>query len=139
MKSKILNVLTDKTLRRFILVGIINTLVGSGVMFLFYNAFHFGYWFSSASNYVVGSIVSFFLNKYYTFESRQKSWKEVLLFVLNIAICWLFAYGIAKPLVMLILKWLPVTVQDNVAMLVGMCVFVGLNYFGQKFIVFNHR
>lgn len=138
-KSKVLKALADKTLRRFILVGIINTLVGSGIMFLFYNAFHFGYWFSSASNYIVGSIVSFFLNKYYTFESRRKSWKEVLLFVLNIAVCWLLAYGIAKPLVLLALKSLSPSIQDNVALLVGMCVFVGLNYLGQRFIVFSHR
>lgn len=108
-------------------------------MFLFYNVFHFGYWFSSASNYVVGSVVSFFLNKYYTFENKKKSWKEVILFVLNIAVCWLFAYGIAKPIVKLILQGSSVSIQENVAMLVGMCVFVGLNYFGQKFIVFNRR
>ena len=30
----------DKTMIRFVLVGIINTLVGTAVMFSFYNIFH---------------------------------------------------------------------------------------------------
>ena len=33
-------------------------------MFAAYNLLHLSYWVSSASNYVVGSIVSYFLNKY---------------------------------------------------------------------------
>lgn len=28
-------------------------------------------------------------------------------------------------------------VQGNISMLVGMCMFVGLNYFGQRLIVFK--
>ena len=46
---------------KFLIVGVINTLVGTSVMFLFYNVFHAGYWVASALNYIVGSIVSFFL------------------------------------------------------------------------------
>ncbi|MBR5260556.1 MAG: GtrA family protein, partial [Oscillospiraceae bacterium] len=58
----------DKTFLRFVAVGVVNTLFGSGIMFLFYNVFHFGYWISSASNYVFGSILSYFLNKHFTFR-----------------------------------------------------------------------
>ena len=58
----------DLTFWKFILVGIINTLVGTTVMFVAYNLCHLNYWVSSASNYVVGSIVSYFLNKYFTFN-----------------------------------------------------------------------
>lgn len=42
------------------MVGVINTLVGTGVMFAAYNLLHLSYWVSSASNYVVGSIVELF-------------------------------------------------------------------------------
>lgn len=52
--------LIDKTTFKFIFVGIINTLVGTSVMFVAYNLLHFSYWISSASNYIIGSIVSFF-------------------------------------------------------------------------------
>lgn len=127
----------DKTLWRFILVGIINTLVGTGIMFTFYNLFHLSYWISSASNYVIGSIVSYFLNKYYTFENKERDWKVVAKFIINIAVCWLLAYGIAKPLTIRLLDSASVKVQENVAMLVGMCLFVGLNYLGQRFFAFR--
>ena len=129
--------LIDKTLWRFILVGIINTLVGTAVMFSLYNLLHLSYWISSASNYVIGSIVSYFLNKYYTFENKERSWKIVAKFIINIAVCWLLAYGIAKPLTMRLLDSATVKVQENVAMLVGMCLFVGLNYLGQRFFAFR--
>lgn len=45
---------------KFIIVGIVNTAVGWAVMFVLYNAFHAGYWLSSAANYIVGSVCSFF-------------------------------------------------------------------------------
>ena len=129
--------LFDKTLLRFILVGIVNTVVGTSVMFSFYNLFHFSYWFSSASNYVVGSIVSYFLNKYYTFGNKERDWRIVVRFILNIAVCWFLAYGVAKPLAIRLLASAPLRVQENVAMLVGMFLFVGLNYLGQRFFAFK--
>ena len=51
MKEKIKNML-DITFWKFVLVGIVNTLVGTGVMFAAYNLLHLSYWVSSASNYV---------------------------------------------------------------------------------------
>ena len=75
MKEKIKNML-DITFWKFVLVGIVNTLVGTGVMFAAYNLLHLTYWVSSASNYVVGSIVSYFLNKYFTFQNKERSWKQ---------------------------------------------------------------
>lgn len=129
--------LFDKTFLKFILVGVINTVVGAGVMFMCYNLFGCSYWFSSAANYVIGSIVSYFLNKYYTFKVKKRSWKYVLKFVANISICYLLAYGIAKPLAARLLSGASVSIQENVAMLVGMGLFVVLNYFGQRFFAFK--
>ena len=126
----------DGTVPRFLLVGIINTLVGCGAMFLLYNLAHWSYWLSSAANYVLGGIVSFFLNKYFTFRRREWSWGQVVRFALNVAVCWLLAYGLAKPFAVWLLSDASVKVQDNVAMLVGMVVFTGLNYIGQRFFAF---
>ena len=127
----------DRVTIKFLIVGVINTLVGTSVMFLFYNIFHVGYWVSSALNYIVGSIVSFFLNKYFTFKSKKKSFREVIRFVLNIMVCYILAYGIAKPCVHYVLAGCSLAVRDNMAMLAGMCLFVVLNYFGQRFLVFK--
>lgn len=129
--------LIDKTTFKFIIVGIINTLVGTGTMFLAYNLFHANYWISSALNYIVGSVVSYLLNKYYTFNNKDKSYKIVLKFIINITICYLIAYGIAKPLVINLMLNIEKNIQENIAMLVGMILFVGLNYFGQRFFVFK--
>ena len=125
----------DKTMLKFILVGVANTLVGTAVMFLFYNLFHFDYWVSSASNYVVGSILSYFLNKYFTFKQQSKSIKEIVLFIVNITLCYLIAYSAAQPLVRFIFSGIDNTLADNLSMLAGMGFFIILIYNGQRFIV----
>ena len=55
----------DKTTVKFVIVGIINTIVGTSVMFLLYNFAGVNYWISSASNYIVGSIVSYVLQVFH--------------------------------------------------------------------------
>ena len=131
----------DKTFWKFILVGVVNTLFGTAIMFVFYNVFGLSYWLSSASNYFFGSILSFFLNKRFTFQNKDKSFLVVLKFALNIAVCYGIAYGVAKPLAAAILAGTSVSLklQENIAMLVGMCLFVGLNYLGQRFFAFAKK
>lgn len=127
----------DKTTLKFLAVGVVNTLVGDGIMFLLYNLINCSYWFSSAANYVVGGIVSFFLNKYFTFQNHERSIKQVAKFIVNVAVCYLIAYGAAKPVVMWLLSGQPVKLQENVAMFVGMGLYTVLNYFGQRFFAFQ--
>ena len=129
--------LLDPSLLRFILVGCVNTAVGAAIMFGLYNLAGCSYWFSSAANYVLTSILSFFLNKHFTFKSKKYSGKEVLRFIINIAVCYLVAYGIAKPLVRSLLSGASASLRDNVSMLVGMVLFTGCNYFGQRFFAFR--
>ena len=123
MQSKIIN----NTLVKFLAVGVLNTIIGAGTMFLLYNLAHASYWLSSAANYVVGGIVSFFLNKYFTFESKERSWSQVWKFVLNVTVCYIMGYGQTLK------------VQENVAMLVGMCLYTGFYYLGQKLFAFKKK
>ena len=81
----------DRRFLKFCLVGVLNTLVGTAVMFGLYNLAQCSYWFSSAMNYVVGSVVSYFLNKHFTFRSSGGGWRQLLRFALNIAVCYLIA------------------------------------------------
>ncbi len=131
--------LYDRSLFRFVLVGAANTLVGAGVMFALYNLAHCSYWLSSAANYVVGSVLSYFLNKHFTFRNKEKTPHQVLLFVINIAVCYLAAYGAAKPMMLRLLANASPVVRDNVAMLVGMVLFTLLNYLGQRLLVFKYK
>ncbi len=129
--------LFDKTLLRFLLVGVLNTLVGNGLMFLLYNLIHLGYWPSSAIGYILASIMSYCLNKRFTFRSQESGWKPALRFAANIAVCYCLAYGLAQPLARLALSGQSVAARENVAMLLGMCLFTGLNYLGQRFFAFR--
>ena len=134
---KIIKNLIDETFCKFIVVVVINTLLGTSIMFLFYNIFHLSYWISSASNYFFGSILSYFLNKNFTFKNKVDGFRNIIYFILNISICYLVAYGIAKPVVKYVLSSFGKVTQENVAMFVGMCLFVVMNYLGQRFIVFG--
>lgn len=127
----------DWTILKFLIVGVVNTVFGTIVMFSLYNLAGCSYWISSAANYILGSILSFFLNKYFTFRNKERSWGQVVRFTVNIAACYLVAYGVAKPAVRMLLSGQSVSIQENAAMLVGMCLFTGLNYFGQRFFAFR--
>ena len=130
---------------KFILVGIFNTLVGNGLQFVFYNLFGWNEWVSSLIGYIIGSILSYFLNKYFTFKNAEKGWKPVLRFAINIAVCYGLAYGIAIP----VTRWLCTAnswtmfgwtidkFAGNFSMLVGACLFVAFNYIGQRFFAFK--
>jgi len=131
--------LIDIKLLKFIIVGVINTLVGSAIMFGLYNLAHCSYWFSSAANFTLTSILSFFLNKYFTFESKGWSWLQVLRFAINIAVCYFLAFGIAKPLTFAVLAGASEKLRTNIAMLVGMVLFTGFNYLGQRLFAFRRK
>lgn len=129
--------LIDGSVPRFLLVGVLNTLVGAGLMFLLYNAAGWPYWAATASNYLAGGVLSYFLNKYFTFRNRERGWTQVRKFALTVAVCWVAAYGVARPLTAWVLSGQAVKVQENVSMLAGMCLYTGLNYFGQRFFAFR--
>jgi putative flippase GtrA len=129
----------DRVLLKFMLVGVINTLAGAGLMFLLYNLAGCGYWVSSAANFLAGGVLSFFLNKYFTFEQKAWSIKMIIFFALTVLCSYLLAYGIAKPFVYMLLEARPPKIRDNAALAMGMCLYTGLNYLGQRFIVFAKK
>lgn len=122
---------------RFIVVGIINTLVGTIIMYSMYNIFNLSYFISTFSNYFFTSILSFFLNKFFTFKNNNNSLNQVIKFIINIVVCYVVAYAIAKPLVITLLSGQSIKIQENIAMVVGMVLFTMLNFIGQKFFTFN--
>lgn len=135
--KKLIAAFFDRRFLRFCLVGAFNTLVGAGIMFGLYNLAGCSYWLSSAANYILTSIISFFLNKHYTFRASGDGWRQALRFAANIAACYVIAYALAKPLVYRLLAGASVSLRDNVAMLTGMVIFTGLNYLGQRFFAFK--
>lgn len=126
------------TLLRFLGVGVVNAIVGLSVMFLLYNLAGCGYWLSSAANYVTGGMVSFILNKFFTFNNRERLFGQIVRFVIVMALCYIAAYGVARPIAVAMLSHCSITVQENVAMVVGAVCYTILNYLFQRFFVFSN-
>ena len=129
--------LFDVKMWKFLLVGVLNTLVGDGLSFLLINVTDIGMFWATAVPTALASVMSYFLNKHFTFKNTEKGWKPVFRFALNIAVCYGLAYGIAVPLMRWALSASAPAVQDNLAKLTGMCLFVGFNYLGQRLFAFK--
>ena len=69
----------------------------------------------------------------------EKSFLQIIYFIVNIIVCYFLSYGIAKPVVKIILNNSSTSFKDNISMLFGMFVFIVLNYIGQRFIVFKNK
>jgi putative flippase GtrA len=123
----------------FLVVGVVNTLFGTAIMLVLYNVFGCSYWVSSFCDYFFGSILSYFLNKHFTFHYQGTDWRSIVKFALNIVVCYLIAYSLALPLTRAALESLQLSkpVVENVAMLVGTVLFMVINYLGQKFYAFK--
>lgn len=129
----------------FLAVGALNTLLGYAIMFCLYNLAGWsgwgdaGYWAATLANYIPTSILSFLLNRRFTFRDQERGWRPAARFAVNIAVCYLLAYGIAKPLVAWLFTAAGETIQGNLSMLAGMGLFTLFNYFGQKFFAFRQK
>ena len=85
--------------------------------------------------------MSFFLNKHFTFRSREKGAGVVLRFALNITVCWLLAYGLAQPIMARLLAGMALSekLKGNLTLLAGSGLFVVLNYGGQRWFAFKSK
>jgi putative flippase GtrA len=133
--------LFDIKFLKFVLVGIVNTIFSTVIMFLLYNLASFGYWGSSTVSYILASILSFFLNKSFTFRNKESTAKTALRFTVNIAVCYLVAYSASKPIVTKILSStsLSESIVEQLSMILGMILFTMLNYIGQRFFAFKEK
>ena len=130
--------LIDKSIPKFLLLGVGNTLLSMVLMFLLEGL---GYWPSTAIAYVAGAVMSFFLNKSFTFRSDEVLWKAAIKFAVNVAVCYVVAYALAQPLAAWVLGRTGISPvwQERLTKLGGMCLYTALNYFGQRFFAFRRQ
>ena len=128
--------LFDVSMLKFLLVGVGNTLLSTVLMFALEGL---GYWPSTAIAYVAGAVMSFFLNRRFTFHSDEVMWKAAVKFAINVAVCYVVGYGLAKVLVPIPQQpnAVPVIWVERLSKLVGMGLYTVLNYFGQRFFAFR--
>ncbi len=143
----------DEKFLKFVLVGILNTLVGMGLQFVFYNVFSMdsigetGVLIASGTSNGIASVMSYFLNKHFTFKNTEKGIKPALRFALNIIVCWCIAnfigtYAtthICQSMNLSLFGWTVDKTAGNVALAVNSCLFVACNYIGQRFFAFKEK
>ena len=100
-----------------------------------YNLIHLNYWLSTGISYFIGGVFSYHANGKVTFKVENKDKWLPYRFAANLIVCYLIAFGVAKPLVIRILAAQPAVIVDNAAMALGTVIFVALNFFGQKIVV----
>ena len=142
MVSKLAGLLQNGFVR-FIIVGLINTIIGLTVTFICLNALGLNYWASTIVGNLVGAINSYFMNKSFTFRSKESVGKTAWKFVLITAVCYFLAYWLAARLADQGLIWLmpeaSTKLKNNAAALMGSVLYTVLNYIGQKRITFASK
>ena len=128
--------LIDKSIPRFLLVGVGNTLLSMVLMFVLEGL---GYWPSTAIAYAAGAVMSFFLNRKFTFESDETLGRSAVKFAVNVAVCYVLSYALVQPAAGWVLGWtaIPAIWQERLTKLGGMALYTLLNYFGQRFFAFR--
>ncbi|WP_223067213.1 GtrA family protein [Paenibacillus caui] len=135
-----LKLLFQSGLIRFIIVGVINTIIGLTVTFLCLNAIGLNYWASTLIGNAVGAVNSYFMNKSFTFRSSASIGQTVWKFMIITAVCYFTAYWLAALIadkgVVLVMPGVSERFKDNAAALIGSGLYTVLNYIGQKKITF---
>lgn len=125
---------------RFLLVGVMNTIVGLSATYLLLNALGLHYWVSTFLGNCIGAVVSYFLNKRFTFQSQASFGSSIWKFTAVILACYALSYWaglvISSQLINLVnadqAAW-----ADNLAVLIGAGLYTISNYFGQRFFAFR--
>ena len=142
--------LFDRTLLIYTIVGILNFILCTLLMFVLYNQLHVSEHIAPVVNYGLGSLIWFLSCRYLIFPERQTTPKLLLRFILEVVVCYGLSYYVIAPLVgNLILQWEKVLsffsfggvakIEGNCSMTVGMIAYAVLNYFGQRYFVFHPR
>lgn len=134
MKDKLLG----NSFFRFLLVGVGNTLLSAAITFGLYNLAHWHPVLSSAVAYVAGAVMSFFLNRFFTFHSEEDLKKSAVKFAINVAVLWILTTPFLQPLLanalqsVFVERW-----ANNISLVLCMGLYTVLNYFGQRFFAFR--
>jgi len=118
---------------RFALVGILNTALSLGTIYLLQNGLCVDYRIANAAGYALGILTSFALNRIWTFKSTDTPvMRQGARFLANALICW----GVQILAVIAMVEALGVA--KELAQPLGMIVYTGCNYIGNRLFVFAH-
>jgi len=117
-----------KELKRFLVAGI--SAVGTDLVTYYILLNYFNTDFSKGISFLLGTIVAFIINKYWTFEKKEKSYKEIIQF----SILYTATLGANIVTNKFILDIYNMTL---LAFLIATGVSTVMNFIGQKWWVFR--
>ena len=115
---------------RFILVGILNTVVGLSIIYAAMYFFDFGIKSANLIGYLVGLIISFTLNKKWTFKNRDRIGSSLIRYLLVIGV----AYVANLQTVIFFDSYLKIS--PYLAQFMGVFPYALIGYLGCKFFAF---
>ncbi len=116
---------------RFLTVGVLNTLLGYGVIFACMYLLNISPESSNVTGYAVGLVASYVLNRKYTFNSKQNRRNEILRFLAVFVVAYSSNFAV---LIFLIHK---VGINEGASQLLAGLVYVGVSYCMNKYYVFK--
>lgn len=125
---------------RFLMVGAINTLTGLTIIFMLLSVLGWSYWLSTFIGNSVGAVVSYLLNRSFTFQSQIGFTKGALKFITVILLCYFISYSfsdIVAEAIYIRVSHFPLINQEEFAILLGSGIYTLSNYIGQKNFVFK--
>ncbi|MET3195049.1 GtrA family protein [Bacillus sp. OAE603] len=127
------------TFVRFLIVGLINTFVGLTIMYVLYHLANQSYWLSTFIGNSVGAVVSFILNRSFTFKFNGSIQKSIIKFLLVILCCYFISYHLGTLLVDWSMKEMDyaISFQTDLAILLSTAIYTITNYICQKQFVFR--
>jgi len=144
------NSLIIRQASKFVLVGIINTLIDLGILnlLIFITNIASGPWYSvfKGTSFIVAVINSYFMNKFWTFKSlgQDNKGKEFLQFLTVSAIGFTINVLAASLVVNIISGYFPIPgisakLWANIGALTATCCAMAWNFIGYKFLVFKKK
>ncbi|MFB6468130.1 GtrA family protein [Cytobacillus sp. Hz8] len=124
---------------RFLMVGFLNTVVGLSVMYILLHLAGLSYWISTCLGNSIGAVVSYFLNRRFTFRSHSTITKSMLRFIAVILFCYVVSYTIGRNIVEWVLRNSNLTsgIKTDIAVFISTGFYTVLNYLCQKVFVFK--
>lgn len=116
---------------RYLAVGVLNTCVGLGIIYLCLYAFHLQDAVANLIGYAVGVVFSFTLNKYWTFSSSGAAAAQFVRFLTVIGI----AYVTNLATVMVLIE--RYGANHYVAQALGAAPYTAIGYLGSRYFAFR--
>jgi putative flippase GtrA len=147
---KKLKKMVDRTLFLYLLIGFLNFVLCTGIMFLLYNFAGFSKHTAPIVNYGLGSLIWYLACRFILFRGSKATPRQLLRFVVDIVVCYLVSYYFFSPMLSkLLLKSRTMirlfsfggaeNIRGNCEMTIGTIAYSLLNYFGQRYYVFSNR